>query len=94
MNPTLKAPETKCLKLEYHKMLSNFTFNFTLRRYMPVFVPNEHTHVVSTLRSAGACRPYAADVQQVLSRYPPAGRDLHSSTSQLNSRRVCHKKTS
>jgi hypothetical protein len=32
MKPILKAPETKRLKLEYHKPLSNFAINFNLRR--------------------------------------------------------------
>ena len=31
--PTLKAPGTECLKLNYDNMLSNFGFNFNLRRY-------------------------------------------------------------
>ena len=30
---TLKAPGTKRLKLKYDKLLSNFAFNFNLRRY-------------------------------------------------------------
>jgi len=31
--PTLKAPRTKRLKLQHDKLLSNFAFNFNLRRY-------------------------------------------------------------
>ena len=31
--PTLKAPEPKRLKLRYDTLLSNFAFNFNLRRY-------------------------------------------------------------
>jgi len=34
MNPVLKAPEIKRLKLEYDKLLSSFAFNFNLRRFM------------------------------------------------------------
>ena len=33
IKPTLKAAETKRLKLKYHKLLSNIAFNFNLRRY-------------------------------------------------------------
>ena len=34
MQPMLKAPEIKRLKLEYDKLLSSFAFNFNLRRFM------------------------------------------------------------
>jgi hypothetical protein len=33
MNPTLKAPGTKRLKLKYDELVSNFAFKFNLRRY-------------------------------------------------------------
>jgi len=33
MKHTLKAPGSKRLKLGYEKLLSNFGFNFNLRRY-------------------------------------------------------------
>jgi len=33
MKPTLKALETKPLKLKYDELLSIFAFNFDLRRY-------------------------------------------------------------
>jgi len=33
MKPTLKAPGTKRLKLKCDKLLSNFVFNFNLRRH-------------------------------------------------------------
>jgi len=33
MRPRLKAPESKLLKLEHEKTLSNFAFKFKLRRY-------------------------------------------------------------
>ena len=33
MKPTLKAPESKRLKLEHEKTLPNFGFKFNLRRY-------------------------------------------------------------
>jgi len=33
MKPKLKPPGTKCLKLEYDGLLSNFGFKFNLRRY-------------------------------------------------------------
>jgi hypothetical protein len=35
IKPTLKAPGTKRLKLQYDEPLSNFAFNFNLRRYTP-----------------------------------------------------------
>jgi len=33
MNPQLKPPGTKILKLKHDEPLSNFAFNFKLRRY-------------------------------------------------------------
>ena len=33
IKPTSTAPGTKCLKLNYDELLSNFAFNFDLRRY-------------------------------------------------------------
>ena len=33
MKPALKAPDSNRLKLEHEKTLSNFAFNFNLRRY-------------------------------------------------------------
>jgi hypothetical protein len=33
MKPSLKAPETQRLKLNCEEPLSNFNFNFNLRRY-------------------------------------------------------------
>jgi hypothetical protein len=35
MKPTLKAPGTKRLKLDYDEPLSNHAFKFNLRRYIP-----------------------------------------------------------
>jgi hypothetical protein len=35
IKPTLKAPGTERLKLECEELLSNFGFNFNLRRYNP-----------------------------------------------------------
>jgi hypothetical protein len=34
MKPTLKAPGSQRLKLKYDETLSNFGFNFNLRRYI------------------------------------------------------------
>jgi len=34
IKPTLKAPASQRLKLEHAKLLSNFVFNFNLRRYI------------------------------------------------------------
>jgi len=36
INPTLKAPGTNRLKLKSDEPLTNFAFNFNLRRYNPV----------------------------------------------------------
>ena len=33
INPTLNAPGTQRLKLQYDEVLSSFAFNFNLRRY-------------------------------------------------------------
>jgi len=41
INTTLKAPGTKRLKLEYDEALSNFAFNFNLRRYTVVKLVDE-----------------------------------------------------
>ncbi len=43
IKPTLKAPGTKRLKLEYDEPLSNFAFKFNLRRYSPVHRPMRRT---------------------------------------------------
>jgi hypothetical protein len=34
MKPRLKAPGTKCWKVKYDNLLSNFAFTFNLRRYV------------------------------------------------------------
>jgi hypothetical protein len=36
IKPTLKSPGCKSLKLEHDDLLSNFAFNFQLRRYTTV----------------------------------------------------------
>jgi len=36
IKPTMKAPGTQALKLQYHKLLSTFAFKFNLRRYSKV----------------------------------------------------------
>jgi hypothetical protein len=38
MKPVLKAPGAKLLKLRYDELLSNFSFNFNVRRYTKVAV--------------------------------------------------------
>jgi hypothetical protein len=48
MKPTLKAPGSKLLKLEHEKLLSNFDFNFNLRRCNQVLLfatPEQHTEL-------------------------------------------------
>jgi len=39
IKPTLKAPGSKRLKLQHEKLLSNFSFNFDLRRYTSAAPP-------------------------------------------------------
>ena len=55
IKPTLKAPGTKCLKLKYDKLLSNFAFKFKLRRYTMVY---DYTLKVkyAALTKVGQCR--------------------------------------
>jgi hypothetical protein len=36
MEPELKPPGTKCLKIKYDEPLSTFAFNFSLRRHTQV----------------------------------------------------------
>jgi hypothetical protein len=40
MRPTLKAPGSKRLKLKYGEPLSNYAFNFNLRRYTSAPCPS------------------------------------------------------
>ena len=68
---TLKAPRSKLLKLKQDKLLSNFAFNFNLRRYSEtLYIPANSLTSGSTyyLRVVGCV----------------VGRGLHSSTFQLN----------
>jgi len=39
IKPTLKAPASKRLNAKYDKLLSNFGFNFNLRRYNVDIIP-------------------------------------------------------
>jgi hypothetical protein len=43
IRPTLKAPGAQRLKLKYEESLSNFAFNFNLRRYIPAFQHPSHS---------------------------------------------------
>ena len=38
IKPTFKSPGSKLLRLEHEKLLSNFAFNFNLRRYNEVLI--------------------------------------------------------
>ena len=56
MKSMLKTPVTKCLKLKCNNLLSNFAFNFNLRRYN-VGVLNTETNVFTTIATTvGWCR--------------------------------------
>jgi hypothetical protein len=60
INPTLKAPGTKRLKLKCHKLLSRFAFKFNLRRFKKgraARLSGDHkraTTELSSLRQAGS----------------------------------------
>jgi hypothetical protein len=54
ITPTLKAPATKRLKLRYDGLLSNFAFNFNLRRYITEQVEHQEATVSTTKANAGA----------------------------------------
>jgi CRP-like cAMP-binding protein len=41
MKPTLKAPGSRWLKLQFDQPLSSFAFDFNLRRYSKVYSPKE-----------------------------------------------------
>jgi hypothetical protein len=47
MKPMFKAPGTKCLNLNYCKLLSSFAFNVNLRRYNLFHAHLMHTELVS-----------------------------------------------
>ena len=59
IKPTLTAPGTKRLKLQYDSLLSNFAFKFNLRRYtMPTAVAVARSFPLYTAKSTkvGRCR--------------------------------------
>ena len=58
MKPTLKAPESKRLKLKYGKLLSRFAFKFHLRRY------TEEVRRLWLGRTAEVQRCYLAHTEQ------------------------------
>ena len=51
--PTLKAPRTKRLKLTHEKLLSNFGFNFNLRRYNKAHAIQAGPYLLSAFSSSG-----------------------------------------
>ena len=58
IKPTLKAPGSKRLKLEHEKLLSNFAFNFNLRRYTEG-IPDKQIKMLSEdvpCAEVGRCR--------------------------------------
>jgi len=52
IKPTLKAPATKRLKLQYDGPLYNFAFNFNLRRYNVAPLAVVESHVGRGLHSS------------------------------------------
>jgi hypothetical protein len=58
IKPTLKAPGTKCLKLNYDGLLSSFAFKFNLRRYITesvkINIANRTCEMTLSLRLGGA----------------------------------------
>jgi len=68
MKPNSNPPGTKHLKLEYDGLLSNFAFNFNLRRYNWGFFIMQSWLPIYLAKSLGLS----------------LGRGLHSSTFQLN----------
>ena len=60
MKSTLKAPGSKLLKLEHEIMLSNFAFNFNLRRYTSVHDSDQALNALlrgQVVGSVGHCSP-------------------------------------
>ena len=55
IKPTLKAPGSKRLKLQYDELLSRFAFKFKLRRYM-VALENAVQEWAAVLTSVWRCR--------------------------------------
>jgi hypothetical protein len=80
MEPTLKAPGSKRLKLERKKMLSNFVFDSNLRRYNQVYN-------ASSLRTE--CLAQLDQVAKVQSsKAGSSAGGPHSSTFQANLSRI------
>jgi hypothetical protein len=50
--PTLKAPGTRRLKLEFDELLSSFGFKFNLRRYIMIAASMHHAGVAKVLLKA------------------------------------------
>jgi len=59
LTPVLKAPGFSGLKLEYDEPLSNFAFNFNLRRYTVVCIDEVHERSIENellITTVGRCR--------------------------------------
>jgi len=59
VKPTLKAPGSRRLKLKYDRLLSNFAFNFNLRRHNLFVRIFDMRHVAAAgpaSPSVGRCR--------------------------------------
>ena len=81
IKPTLEAPGCKRLKLQYVKLLSNFAFNFNLRRYS-AGAQVTGSYVMGGVRVGANATVSAALLCE--GAVVHAGRGLHSPTSQLN----------
>ena len=73
VNPTLKAPGTKCLKLKCDKLLSNVAFNFTCAAKAGQLAEPHQCHDQQVLqRGRGAHRGEAVQVASLKTRVESA----------------------
>ena len=64
VNPTLKAPGTKRLKLKYYELLSISAFAFKLRRYIEAHMA-AHTALLLQIQAAAYTRPFFSSTSAV-----------------------------
>ena len=81
IKPMLKAPGTNLLTLKYNERLSTFAFTFNLCHYSKL--KSGSSHCAKQFKEASVLFIEISDFAALSSKLP-AGRGLHSSTSQLN----------